>query len=194
MEELLLRPWRREDAPAVLEIFTASTDLDTQYPWPVRTLADAAACLERMLAWQPDPAAGEQYPLAVVADGVPVANVALTSVSRRHATAWVSYFSSGAVRGRGHVRRSLAAVVEWAFAELDLFRLELGHRTNNPASGAVAEAVGFVPEGVERAKLRYGDERFDVRTMALLATDPRPAGRPGEGRVELQVGLRRSRT
>ena len=92
------------------------------------------------------------------------------------------------------LRRALGAVVEWAFTDLDLFRLELGHRTNNPASGAVAEAVGFVPEGVERAKLRYGDERFDVRTMALLATDPRPADRPGEGRVELRTGIRRSRT
>ena len=29
-----------------------------------------------------------------------------------------------------------------AIETLDLFRLELGHRTNNPASGAVAEAVG----------------------------------------------------
>ncbi|NEN78442.1 GNAT family N-acetyltransferase [Nocardioides zeae] len=191
---MLLRPWRREDAPAVLAIFAASTDLDTQYPWPVRTLDDAAACLERMLAWQPDPAAGEQYPLAVVVDGTPVANVGLAEVSRRHGTAWVSYFSSGAVRGRGHVRRALAAVVDWAFTDLDLFRLELGHRTNNPASGTVAEAVGFVPEGVERAKLRHGDERFDVRTLALLATDPRPAGRPGEGRVSLETGLRRSRT
>lgn len=194
MVDLLLRPWGSDDASAVLAIFAASVDLDTQYPWPVRTLEDAAACLERMLAWRPDPAAGEQYPLAVVADGVPVANVALTSVSRRHGTAWVSYLSSGAVRGRGHVRRALGAVVDWAFTDLDLFRLELGHRTNNPASGAVAEAVGFVPEGVERAKLRYGDDRFDVRTMALLATDPRPAGRPGEGRVEVRTGIRRSRT
>ena len=33
---------------------------------------------------------------------------------------------------------------------------------------------GFAAEGVERAKLRYGDERFDVETHARLASDPDP--------------------
>ncbi|MDN7122215.1 GNAT family N-acetyltransferase [Nocardioides sp. ChNu-153] len=184
----VLRPWRLDDAPAVLAIFSASDDLDRQYPWPVRNLADAAACVERMLAWQPDPAAGERYAFAVLDDGVPVANVALTDVARTHDTAWVSYFSSGAVRGRGLVRRALAAVVTHAFDELGLHRLELGHRVDNPASAAVAEAVGFVPEGVEREGLRYGATRHDVRRMALLAHDARPAPRQGEEPVRIVLG------
>ena len=54
-----------------------------------------------------------------------------------------------------------------------MFRLELGHRVNNPASCQVAIAAGFAVEGVERAKLRYGQKRFDVETHARLATDPR---------------------
>lgn len=179
--ELVLRPWTLADAPAVLAMFAASDDLGTQYAWPVRDLADAAACVERMLVWQPDPAAGERYHLAITVDGgAPVGDVGLSGISRTHGTAWVSYLSSGAVRGQGLVRRSLAAAVTWAFEDLGLYRLELGHRLNNPASGAVAESVGFVAEGVERQKLRYGDQRYDVRTMALLAGDPRPAARPGE--------------
>jgi len=187
--ELVLRPWTLTDAPAVLAMFAASDDLGTQYPWPVHDLADAAACVERMLVWQPDPAAGERYHLAITVDGgAPVGNVGLTGVSRAHDTAWVSYLVSGGARGRGLVRRSLAAAVTWAFDDLGLFRLELGHRLNNPASGAVAEAVGFVPEGVERQKLRYGTERYDVRTMALLATDPRPVPRPGESRAVVRAG------
>lgn len=46
---------------------------------------------------------------------------------------------------------------------------------NNPASCRVATRAGYPAEGVERAKLRYGDERFDVETHARLATDPAPA-------------------
>lgn len=59
-------------------------------------------------------------------------------------------------------------------AKAGLFRLELGHRVNNPASCVVAERAGFIAEGVERAKLKYGDERFDVELHARLATDPEP--------------------
>lgn len=50
--------------------------------------------------------------------------------------------------------------------------LELGHRTNNPASCVVARRARFLVEGLERQKLRYGDERFDVELHARLATDP----------------------
>jgi RimJ/RimL family protein N-acetyltransferase len=47
----------------------------------------------------------------------------------------------------------------------------LGHRTHNPASCVVATRAGFAVEGLQRAKLRYGEERFDVELHARLATD-----------------------
>ena len=61
-----------------------------------------------------------------------------------------------------------------------LERLELGHRANNPASGAVARAAGFVHEGTERGKFLIDGERLDVLTYGRLVTDPAPdaAGLP----------------
>jgi hypothetical protein len=38
-------------------------------------------------------------------------------------------------------------VARWAFDDAELFRLELGHRVNNPASCGVARAAGFAVEG-----------------------------------------------
>jgi len=66
-------------------------------------------------------------------------------------------------------------VADWAFHDLNLFRIELGHRVNNPASCAVAKRAGFLAEGIERSKLEYGGVRFDVETHSRLATDPAPA-------------------
>lgn len=40
---ILLRPWRAADAAALLEIFTVSDDLTTQYPLPVTSLEQAEA-------------------------------------------------------------------------------------------------------------------------------------------------------
>jgi RimJ/RimL family protein N-acetyltransferase len=52
-----------------------------------------------------------------------------------------------------------------------LFRLELGHRVNNPASCRVASRAGFAVEGLERQKLLYDGVRYDVELHARLATD-----------------------
>ena len=172
---VVLRAWRTTDAAALLAIFAASDDLSTQYPSPVTTLAEADACLQKMLAWD-----ASRKNAAIVPgphpDGAPVGNVAVTGVEFRHGTGWVSYFSSGTVRGQGLVSRSCAALTSWALdpSGLGLERLELGHRLNNPASGVIALQSGFVREGTERSKLRYGHERFDVATYGRLRSDPVP--------------------
>lgn len=179
---IVLRPWRPDDRVSVLEIFSGADDLATQYPLPVTGLEDADAVLERMLVWDDG-----RRNFAVTIDGTPVGNIAVTAIDRRHDTGWLSYFSAADVRGRGLVTRSATAVANWALSAagevpagsvdrgLGLYRLELGHRVNNPASGRIAVAAGFVPEGREREKLRYGNERFDTLIYGRLATDPVPA-------------------
>ncbi|PWI11286.1 GNAT family N-acetyltransferase [Streptomyces sp. NWU339] len=77
-------------------------------------------------------------------------------------------------RGRGTASRACRAVARWAFEDAELFRLELGHRVNDPASCKVARAVGFVVEGRQRQKLEYDGVRYDVELHARLATDTEP--------------------
>lgn len=167
---ILLRPWCPGDADDLMEIFAASDDLASQYPQPVTDFESAQLCLERLLGWDE-----RRHNFAITVAGTVVGNIGVSAIERRHHTGWVSYFSSGAVRGQGLVSRSTAAVANWALTDLRLFRLELGHRVNNPASGAVAIAAGFQPEGRERQKLLSGDERFDTLTYGRLATDPVPS-------------------
>lgn len=181
-EPITLRLWESADLEDLIAIFRASDDLETQYPVPVRTLSQARECFEQMLTSGP-----QRVAYAIVVDGHCVGNVAISHLDRRHDTGWVSYFSSGAVRGRGLVRRSVTAVATWGLDELGLFRLELGHRVDNPASGAVARAAGFVAEGRERAKLRYGEQRYDTLTYARLATDPVPEPDPAVRLIEPAV-------
>lgn len=70
--------------------------------------------------------------------------------------------------------RTWAISVDRAEFDDSLFRLELGYRVNNPASCRMAMGAGFVAESIQRQKLRYGVERFDVQTRARLRTDPYP--------------------
>jgi RimJ/RimL family protein N-acetyltransferase len=120
---------------------------------------------------------GTEYAWAVVeGDGGTgrrvLGNVMLSAIDRRHDTAWISYWTVEAARGRGVASEALRMMSSWAIDDLGLFRLELGHRTNNVASCRVATAAGYPVEGLERGKLLYDGERFDVETHARLATDP----------------------
>ncbi|MFD4986758.1 GNAT family N-acetyltransferase [Streptomyces sp. NPDC058374] len=181
-----LRFWEPSDAPAVLGAF-ATAEMARQSGRPVTTLDEAATWItERRTARE----AGREYSFAVLALGTPAAakgggdlghppapegrllgSVTVGAVDPVHQTGWISYWTLASARGRGVATTGLLGLADWAFTELGLFRLELGHRTNNPASCTVARRAGFAVEGLERARLRYGDQRYDVERHARLATD-----------------------
>lgn len=169
--DVALRPWSVEDAPALLAAVRESPDLDRQLGGAALVDLDASRAFVATHLAASD---GGGIDLAVTADGVAVGNVGVSHVDPRHGTAWTYYWLTASARGRGLATRALDTVARWAFAELDVFRLELGHRVENPASCRVATRAGFRAEGIERAKLRYGAVRYDVETHARLATDPSP--------------------
>ena len=166
-----LRPWSLADGPYLQSAVATSPDLVTQLGGA--DLRDVEHCT-RFIEAHLGALGPVGYNFAISQDGVAVGNVGLSSIDRRHQTAWTYYWVAASHRGQGLATRALATVSGWAFGELDLFRLELGHRVNNPASCRVASRAGFVAESVERSKLRYGTDRFDVETHARLATDPYP--------------------
>ncbi len=100
------------------------------------------------------------------------------AIDRRHGTGWVSYWTTRAARGAGVASRACRSLARWAFDDAGLFRLELGHRVDNPASCGVASAAGLAVEGLQRQKLEYDGVRFDVELHARLATDADPDGIP----------------
>lgn len=164
-----LRPWTHDDAPALLSAYQETPDLITQFGGTnISSVGQARTFIVEHLVALPS---RQSWALSV--DGAVVGNVGLSNIEREHETAWASYWLVPAARGNGYAARALAAVALWAFDD-GLFRLELGHRVNNPASCRVATRAGFVPEGIERGKLRYGSRRFDVETHARLRTDPAP--------------------
>jgi ribosomal-protein-alanine N-acetyltransferase len=167
----VLRPWRISDATSLQSAFTGSGDLAAQLG--ALELTTVARC-ERFITDNLATATVSRQNFAISVDGRAVGNVGIGSMEHRHGTGWVYYWVSAAARGQGLATRALASIAEWAFTEQGLHRLELGHRTNNPGSCRVASRAGFVREGIERQKLKYGTERFDVETHARLRTDPPP--------------------
>ncbi|UEJ82265.1 GNAT family N-acetyltransferase [Brachybacterium halotolerans subsp. kimchii] len=176
-----LRPVRADDADAILEAFTSSPDMSRQ-----GDVHDAASA-EEYCTWL---RGADRHAFAIVDDepdavqgahgahGRMVGLVAV-SVDEGNRNGWFFYWLHPAYRGRGLASRAAAALAERALRPVDrggwgLERLELGHRIDNPASGSVARAAGFLHEGTEREKFLIGGERVDVLAYGRLVTDPAP--------------------
>ena len=172
--DLRLRPWRVEDAEAVL----AALQDDEVRRWNgfgEVTLEDVGAWLTRRMNWT----AGDHASWAVVdrAGGL-LGSVSLHSVDRVQNDAQIGYWTVPSARGRGVAPAVVDAVCRWTFDVLPVERIELCHAVENTGSGRVAEKAGFTREGRLRRSYRYGDgEKHDELLWARLAGDPVP--RPG---------------
>ena len=83
------------------------------------------------------------------------------------------YWVAAPARARGVARRALSLLCGYGFEELGVQRIELWIEPANPASLRVAEAVGFVREGLLRSFMAIGGRRRDMLMYSLL---------PGESR------------
>ena len=178
-----LRSWRAEDADALAEVYgSADADLTGNIP-DDRSFDGARAWIEQIHRAE---AAGTASAFALVVEPDPrivevdrriVGNVMASGIERRHSSAWVSYWIVAAARGAGLTSSALRSFVDQLHDGLGIHRLELGYRTNNPASAKVAKNAGFLVEGREREKLLYDGTRYDTEACARLSTDPRAPGR-----------------
>lgn len=165
---LLLRPWREEDAAAVLAALREPA-IAQWNPSPGGTdLPGAREWVRRRADWS----AGDHVSLAVTApDGGPL--LGSVSLYRIHADdASIGYWTVPEARGRGVASTAVTALTTWAFTQLRLHRIELCHAVANPASCCIAERAGYPAEGTLRESYRYGDGlRYDEHLHARLATD-----------------------
>ena len=166
-----LRPVRADDAPAVLDVFGSAADMVRQ--GTVTTLGQA----REQVAWLQD----EDRRATAITDAADhLVGLVAISIDAPHRLGWFFYWLHAEHRGQGLASRAAATVANRALTPSGdggwgLERLELGHRANNPASGAVARAAGFVHEGTEREKFQIDGERHDVLTYGRLTSDPPPA-------------------
>lgn len=164
-----LRKWDRGDVDRLQEAF-AWEELAWQEIDVPRTADEVVAWIEH----RDEPAREQDVHGFAVVDGTNKAlgHVQITVTSRRHGLGWLSFWTHPAEQGRGVATEGARLVSRFAFDELDLFRVEAGHRIDNPGSCLALGRAGLRPEGVERAKLRYGTSRYDTAAHARLVTDP----------------------
>ena len=95
-----------------------------------------------------------------------------------HSSAEVGYWLGERWVGRGVMTRAVAAMIDVAFRELGMHRVELLAATENVRSRAIAERLGMTFEGVRREAEELARGFVDLAMYSILAQDwpgPDPA-------------------
>ena len=118
----------------------------------------------------PYPYGGEFLGLAVTDEtGKPfLGHVMLHTLDFRHRRGEIGYWLVPSARGQGNGKAAVSLLVEWAFARLDLERLEITTTPENTAARALAGSLGFAEEGIMRARNVERGRRVDIVLLARL--------------------------
>lgn len=179
-ERLILRPYRREDAP---DVRLACSDPQTQ-----RWIALPDPYTDEVArSWVTDEShrprrtgTGSIFAVESRETGRLVAGFGLHRVEHRDGTAEIGYWVAPWARGRGIGAEATRRIARYAFEELALGRVDVLVEPANAASHRVAAKAGCSYEGVRVAAGAGGasrEHRVDLAAWRLLPGDEFPAPR-----------------
>jgi len=153
------------------------------------TVAGQRALIDTLLEKE---RAGTCAPFVIEVEREVVGRISLNAIVRGpFHSASIGYWIAESAAGRGVVTRALRLVIEHAFGELGLHRLEAGTTLTNDASAHILTKAGFRQFGVAPAYLRIGGRWQDHRMYQLLNDDwTEPAEVSGSAGDEDQVNTR----
>lgn len=176
-ERLILRPLTHGDFVAWTELRDASRDF--LIPWEPTWASDhltRKGFTNRVYWVNRSVSQGTALPLIIIraSDNVLVGAITLDNIRRGPAqSATCGYWIGAPFARHGYMREALSAVVEHAFIEMDLSRLEAGCLPENAPSRGVLERCGFKYEGVAQAYLQINGRWRNHVLYAALRADRR---------------------
>ncbi len=186
---ILLRPLRaRADRTEFVELrglnvgWTREWDSTSPIEQPPVSFARMVRQQDRLAAH------GELLPFAVEVDGALAGQVHLFNIVRGALRSGAAgYWIGQRYAGRGITPYALATVIDHAFGQLRLHRVEVNIRPENTASLAVVRKLGLRDEGVRAAYLHINGRWRDHRTFAIVTSDL-SEGQTVLGRVTEGIG------
>jgi [ribosomal protein S5]-alanine N-acetyltransferase len=169
-DRILLRRFTHADDAALFEMFSHPEVMRYWSTPPFTEMAQAEKRIEDALRHYADETA---YPLAVVhiKDQRVIGNCTLWNIHRQNRRAEVGYMLARPYWGHGYMHDAMGAMIDYAFGEMQLNRLEADIDPRNAASARTLERLGFQKEGLLRERWIVGDEVSDSALYGLLASE-----------------------
>jgi ribosomal-protein-serine acetyltransferase len=165
-----LRLLEESDADELYQLIEANRAyLAPWLPWAAEQTREGT--LEFIRLTRRQAAANDGFQAALISDGAIVGIAGFHSVNWPHGSTTIGYWLSERHQGRGLMTRAVRGLVDHAFSEWKLHRVEIRAAIENRRSRAIPERLGFREEGVLREAERIGDHHHDLAVYGLLARE-----------------------
>jgi ribosomal-protein-serine acetyltransferase len=168
-DELSMRQFRDGDAESVFNIVRQNYDHLTEYMhWMVSdySLQSAREFVERSVKAA---AEGESLGFGIFRNDDLIGTIGFVKFDKDSSRTEIGYWISRTEEGKGIITRSCRLLIDHAFVNLNLNRIEIRCSVDNTRSAAVPERLGFTKEGVLRqSEMRHG-KLHDFVVYGLLA-------------------------
>ena len=176
--EIQLRPLRRGDSRRWHEVRRTNAAWLKQWEatLPLADPGVPATFGAMVRSFRREAQSGRALAFALDVDGQLVGQVTLGGIAWGSLrSAYIGYWISEQVAGRGIMPKSVALVTDHAFATMGLHRIEINIRPENEASLRVVEKLGYQREGYRPRYLHIDGAWRDHVSFAMLA-DQWPVG------------------
>jgi ribosomal-protein-alanine N-acetyltransferase len=170
-DRLLLRELVADDAPALFAIHGDAHAMRWYGADPMIDVRQAQRLIEIFAGWRRMPNPGVRWGIQRQSDASLIGTCGLFKWNRGWQTCTIGYELGRAARGAGLMAEALSAALAWAFAEMQLNRIEAQIHPDNAASLKLARGLGFVQEGRAREAGYWQGEHHDLLQFGLLRRD-----------------------
>jgi ribosomal-protein-serine acetyltransferase len=172
-DEIVLRAWSEDDIEIALNAVLRNRDhLQAFMHWmtPDYSIEHSKQFLTDAIANRRE---RKNLGLGIFRDGELIGSIGFVEFDWKSRRTEIGYWIDKAEEGKGIVTRACRLLIEYAFDDLDMNRIEIRCSAENQRSAAVPERLGFTKEGfLRQAEFRNG-KFHDFYVFGLLAEDPR---------------------
>lgn len=147
---LLLRPFKHSDNNDMLKYWVSDPKIQSMYSEPVySTEIEVKDLLEKYIVSYNKK---DYYRWAIVEknSGACIGQIAIFLVDNNNHFCEIEYCIGSRFQRRGYCSEAVQAIIDYAFRDINIHKIQVCHKENNIASKGVIEKCGFVYEGVLR--------------------------------------------
>ena len=168
---IYIRPFLTEDAEALLDLLKKNRDFFEKFSMGrSEAYYTMESQLERIKQYKEDGLTDQAYNFGIFKnDGALIGTINLFQVLRGSLqSAIIGYFLDKNHNGKGYTTEAVKLLVEYAFKELKLHRIEAGVMPHNIGSIRVLEKSGFHKEGIALKNVKINGKWEDHQVLAII--------------------------
>lgn len=164
-----VRPLEAGDGAELYALVRANPDLQEWMPWAADQ--DLAATERFIAAAERQLRDGTGFQAAIEPEEGIVGVVGLHAIDWVNRNTSIGYWLAEGARGRGLMTAAVRALLDYAFRELELHRIEIHCAPENRRSRAIPERLGFREEARLRETELVGGRYLDSVVYGMLAEE-----------------------